>query len=55
MALGINVKGGTHAGWRKLNEPGINRCACGGFISRQRHAEGKTVCLRCERAEGGTA
>lgn len=47
--IGTKVEGGTNAGWRKLQQPGIARCSCGGFISSKRAAEGATVCLRCER------
>ena len=48
MSLMVTVKNGTHAGWRRVNEPGISKCGCGRFISCVRAAAGATLCIRCE-------
>jgi hypothetical protein len=46
---GIKVNGGTGAGAKWRPDPSVRRCACGGFISKQRATKGATDCLRCER------
>lgn len=46
------VQDGTNAGWRRTNEPGIDKCACGGFISQANWAAGIRVCTYCTRKEG---
>lgn len=52
MTFAAKVNGGTGAGWRKVNEPGIDKCQCGGFISQDRKANGATQCVRCEAEHG---
>lgn len=50
--FGTHVNGGTGAGSKMRPLRGTTKCSCGGFIAKERHEQGATKCVRCEKSDG---